>query len=346
MVDGGGGQSLDESKAWIVSFLKQQFEELENENLQIYVIIMSTTEVVATFVEKNIGQDILKTIVSFKQKMANELGIILSFGMSNKSECWENLRDLYKQADTALNYTYGIAKGIVVRYEEVEGESQDDVNVTQISNDVRKILMEGDKESIEPFLLKYINDERRQKSYIERFAYAVVYSAEMVLLECGHSLKETLGVDIWEKMEFFERIINPKQWLGNILIFLVDSIHIKKDRFEDDKCDMVNKIKQIIEKKYGGKLTVGMIADELNYSSKHISEIFLELEKKSIFEYLTEYRINVAKEMLKEPDAKMYVVVESVGYKRKTHFNDVFKTYVGITPSQYKALYSSPERRE
>ena len=37
-----------------------------------------------------------------------------------------------------------------------------------------------------------------------------------------------------------------------------------------------------------------------------------------------------------EKDAKIYLVAERVGYQRKSYFYDVFRTYTGMSPSDYQ----------
>ena len=59
----------------------------------------------------------------------------------------------------------------------------------------------------------------------------------------------------------------------------------------------------------------------------------------AIFDYLAKYRINMAKELLKEKDCKVYVVAKAVGYTNQTHFKLLFQQYVGMTPVEYKKIY-------
>lgn len=334
-------EDFGEKKTWIINLVKQQVESLEDERLKVYAIIMSLSEIAIVFIEESTAHDMEGELIRFKQRMANELGIWLSFGMSNQGQDMSELSELYQQAGEALSYTYGSRKTTVLKYEDIAVKSSEDMDTARILENVRKILVKGEKEAIDPFLAKYIGEELKQQSYVKSFAYAVMYSAEMVLLEYGRALNEIFGNDMWAKMNSFDTIVNPRQWLLNMLILAMESIHLKQDEASDKRINIVDKIKHIIRKRYSEKLTIGMIAEELHYSGKYISEIFLEVEKKSIFEYLTEYRMEIAKNMLKDPDSKIYMVVESVGYKRKTHFYDVFKSYVGVTPMEYKELYSS-----
>ena len=56
-------------------------------------------------------------------------------------------------------------------------------------------------------------------------------------------------------------------------------------------------------------------------------------------DYLTELRINKAKELLCEADVSVSDAAELVGYRDLKYFSRLFKKTTGISPSDYKKLY-------
>lgn len=327
-------------KTWIINLVKQEIASMADECMQVYSVIVSLDEVAIIFLEENTAHDIEGELIFLKQRIAQELGVWLSFGVSNSGILPGELRELYLQAEEALSYTFGSKKSCVIKYEDVAFKGSEDIDTKQILETVKRIVAQGKKEDIIPFVQKYFGAEMNRKTYVKNNAYAVMYSIEMILLEYGQSLIAMIGGSMWEKLNAFETIVNPVQWISNMLSLAIDTVHLKTEE-SDKKQRIADKIKHIIKKRYKEKLTIGMIADELNYSGKYISEVFLEAEGKSIYEYLTEYRMEMAKTMLKDPNSKIYRVVESVGYKRKTHFYDLFKSYVGVSPMEYKEMYSN-----
>ena len=164
----------------------------------------------------------------------------------------------------------------------------------------------------------------------------------MALLEYEKSVNTELGNGLWTKLSRFDSIVSLKEWLGNILRAAVEIVHEKSEREEkiDGKTILVDKIKDIIKKEYGEKLTIAQIAAKLGYSTRYISKVFTEKEQQSVLDYLTQYRMEKAKEFLLESDAKIYYVAERVGYVRKSYFYDVFKTYTGMSPSDFQKAYN------
>ena len=54
-------------------------------------------------------------------------------------------------------------------------------------------------------------------------------------------------------------------------------------------------------------------------------------------QYLTNVRLEKAKELLKNTDAKTYEIAEKVGFSEPNYFSFIFKKNIGLSPSQYRA---------
>ena len=107
---------------------------------------------------------------------------------------------------------------------------------------------------------------------------------------------------------------------------------------EREELEIVKRIKQIIDEEYASRLTVDEIAAKINYSKKQTQRIFLKETGKTVYEYLTEFRIEKAREMLADGTAKISSVAERVGYKNKSHFKELFLKHSGISPAEFKKV--------
>ena len=52
--------------------------------------------------------------------------------------------------------------------------------------------------------------------------------------------------------------------------------------------------------------------------------------------YLTQYRIHMAKQNLRDCRSKVYEVAERVGYRDVNYFGSAFKKLTGMSPSDYQ----------
>ena len=83
-------------------------------------------------------------------------------------------------------------------------------------------------------------------------------------------------------------------------------------------------------------ICVGSIAGHLNISEGHLSHIFKKETDCTILSYLTKYRIQQAKFLLKDCRIKVYEVAQKVGYRDIAYFSSTFKKQVGMLPSEYQ----------
>ncbi len=72
----------------------------------------------------------------------------------------------------------------------------------------------------------------------------------------------------------------------------------------------------------------------------YFSDMFKNEVGISFSDYLTEYRMDRAKELLKNQQFKIKDINEMVGYSDSKSFSKIFKKVVGLTPQEYRKLYS------
>lgn len=57
-------------------------------------------------------------------------------------------------------------------------------------------------------------------------------------------------------------------------------------------------------------------------------------------DYLNSFRIEHAKAKLKDSNLSVNEIAYSVGFQDARYFSKLFKKYVGITPKDYRKIYS------
>ena len=75
----------------------------------------------------------------------------------------------------------------------------------------------------------------------------------------------------------------------------------------------------------------------LGVSNSYFSSVFKKEAGKSFISYLTDYRMDIAAEMILNTDEKSYTIAEKVGYLDANYFSYVFKKKFGVSPSKYRA---------
>jgi AraC family transcriptional regulator len=86
----------------------------------------------------------------------------------------------------------------------------------------------------------------------------------------------------------------------------------------------------------GAELKVAEIASELGMSPYYFSRLFRQSMGVSPHEYLTQCRLEAAKQMLKKSNLPIIEIAAEVGFNSQSHFITLFKKHFGITPLQYR----------
>ena len=83
-------------------------------------------------------------------------------------------------------------------------------------------------------------------------------------------------------------------------------------------------------------ISITPIARHLGVSESHLSHVFKKETNYTIINYLTQYRIHMAMNLLRDCRRKVYEVAEMVGYRDVAYFGSTFKKLVGMSPSEYQ----------
>ncbi len=81
---------------------------------------------------------------------------------------------------------------------------------------------------------------------------------------------------------------------------------------------------------------ISQVASSLGISESHLSHVFKKETGRTLGSYITDYRLQMARELLRDCRSKVYEVAEQVGYRDITYFSAAFKKAVGVSPSEFQ----------
>ncbi len=107
--------------------------------------------------------------------------------------------------------------------------------------------------------------------------------------------------------------------------FLVDEANVIK----------IRKAKDIIVLRMAEPPTLQELADEIGLNIKKLKEGFKQIYGDSVFSFLFDYKMEVARKLLEAGDDNVNEVGHKVGYSTSSHFIAAFKKKYGTTPKKY-----------
>jgi YesN/AraC family two-component response regulator len=112
----------------------------------------------------------------------------------------------------------------------------------------------------------------------------------------------------------------------------LDNLNEIPDNPEETTADSVpgvELVKKFIAENYERKITLEEVANLVYMNPSYFSSFFKSKTNQTFIEYLTQVRMNKAKELLKHRDTRVYEVAGMVGYDDFRHFSRIFKRYTG-----------------
>ncbi|MEY8849378.1 helix-turn-helix transcriptional regulator [Psychroserpens sp. XS_ASV72] len=107
--------------------------------------------------------------------------------------------------------------------------------------------------------------------------------------------------------------------------FLVDETNVIK----------IRKAKDIIISRMAEPPTLHELSEEIGLSLKKLKEGFKQIYGDSVFSFLLDYKMEVARKLLEEGNHNVNEVGLKVGYSTSSHFISAFKKKFGTTPKKY-----------
>lgn len=123
---------------------------------------------------------------------------------------------------------------------------------------------------------------------------------------------------------------------------LMESLHLIS-------CDIVDHLNELTgrtlvetllayvrENCYSCEFSTTAMAEEFKMSLPYLSQYFKNHLGKNLLDYVTELKIEKAKELLADTDYAIREVAGQVGYYNVNSFNRRFKQVTGLTPGEYR----------
>ncbi|MFH1904858.1 MAG: AraC family transcriptional regulator [bacterium] len=114
------------------------------------------------------------------------------------------------------------------------------------------------------------------------------------------------------------------------------SYSVKKQRYSSWKRKVVDEAISFMQGKLDNPLTLIEIAQHVYLSPNYFSSLFHTKTKRTVFECLSNLRIEKARALLRDTNMKIGKIAEKVGYQSPYYFSYAFKKSEGISPFSYR----------
>ena len=210
-------------------------------------------------------------------------------------------------------------------------------NISIFKKDLTKAFEEYDSE----LLLKTTNClcdllEANKQHFIQALDLAsnLLYLSISLLPDSENTLAEYYK-DSPDSYLSLYRLVNVNQIIEWLKFYSNCICDIFETHRKDYKNRIVTDVKKYIAEHVKERLVLNEVAAIFGISPSYLSQLFSKYNETGFSEYINICKINVAKDLLKEDNLKVYEVANELSFGSEFYFSKVFKKIEGITPSEY-----------
>ncbi len=145
-------------------------------------------------------------------------------------------------------------------------------------------------------------------------------------------LENDANPSLWESISACQTLHELDLLLKNGL----EQLFLNMEKLRDES-SAIFLIKDFIHKNYGNEtLSIKDISEHVFLSPSYMCTQFKSETGKTINQYMTEYRLEIAKQMLSDPRYRIADISAKVGYSDGNYFGKLFKKVTGLSPSEYR----------
>ncbi|MFH5185078.1 helix-turn-helix domain-containing protein [Paenibacillus sp. TAB 01] len=198
-------------------------------------------------------------------------------------------------------------------------------------------LRMGQEDETTAALSRFLHELRMnagKELWVQQGMLHLLASVQRAIMQMGTSLSGLYeGVNLYDQLCQIKEPEEIEKWfLARVIYPFLRETRRKQDIYLQQAVD---RIVTVIHEKYMEELSLESIAEAEHLSSYALSRMFKQHVGINFIDYLTEIRLEKAKELLCSTDLKLNEVAERVGYQH-SYFSRIFKKNVGMTPSKYR----------
>ena len=183
-------------------------------------------------------------------------------------------------------------------------------------------------------LPKYDLSNRKVKSFVRGIPEMFFDQNESIVSQLNNS--KQIAKEIRYEMRMVTSFSACKSTLIKNITGLMEE---SRDFIHNRNTKPVRQAMEYVKKNYASQIHLDDVAGEVCLSSVYFSSVFKKETGQNFVDFLTGYRMEVAKKLLKNSNLNVKEIAYSVSYTDTRYFSKLFKKNVGLKPSDYRKIY-------
>ena len=161
---------------------------------------------------------------------------------------------------------------------------------------------------------------KKDQTFVESTLYSIIEEAK----------EQSLGYQSLIQTYLAQILIRVHRYAISANHQLDQATHIHKK---------ITEVVAYIGDNYTSEITLPLLAERFHISTSHLARTFKKVTGLTIIEYLNTVRLSQAQKLLRKGSKSISDISGMVGFGSVTHFERLFKSASGYTPTQFRKLY-------
>lgn len=227
-----------------------------------------------------------------------------------------------------------------IKLQEIEDRNTVESKENYLKN-IRYNFLKGNKKETITITKEYINflynynDENYHMHEIISLANQIKHISE----KANMNVSEILEIKI-KNLKLNSSIYSDKNLIINEFSIIYNDIFNKEYQEIDRSFNTyIKDAIKYVENNIKRNITLEEVAKYINITPHYLSKIFKKYVGVNFITFITDKKIELAKEMLINKDVPIVNISIELSYNQPNYFSKVFKRKVGMTPSEYREKY-------
>lgn len=274
------------------------------------------------------------------QSMERILGNRVCIGVSREEEKLTGLHEAYREAVSAMQYAAGNQSSVRYIADEEPFKTVDVEWMMDVVSGLENCMRRGNAQELERSMEELFGRMERERWTRKKRSFLMVEllsCACRIIYETGDEAgaEELKGDSFMQHISFLDSSLEEAR--QHFLAFCQSVQNRLQDQKKRSSMDICARAMHKMQAEFAcPELSLVSISSEIGVSPNYLSGLIKKKTGKSFIDYLTQLRMEEARQLLQDPGMKIREIAEQCGYSDQHYFSYCFKKAFGVSPNMLR----------
>lgn len=317
-----------------------KIHELMNQDQRCLVSSFMMNRIVVFFPIMSINPDYEELKEQLKKLYTNlsfNISNGIRTGVSSITSDKTQLQNSYNEALSVLNKVDS-AGGILFAGTDAIEDKKAKVASSEFKTQIINKLTVGDSSGVKTFLELYTSDLLSagfSLDIIKNKFFELMATAKNTAKEVVREFESETFDNAFATLSSENDILRLKDFTQKMLFECCFAISTKTTQKNNPS---IQKVCDYVDTHLQEDISLEQMADYINVSSFYLSKLFKEEKGVTFINFISDKRLEKARQMLEETELSIKEITAEVGYNDQNYFSRIFKNKYGVSPKEYRKV--------